>query len=189
MTTATVTVSKRGAERVRGGHLWIYRSDVVDAGGAAGGAVVRVRDERGRTFGRALYSDRSEISLRLLARHDEEIDREWWRARLRESFARRAGLEREADAFRLVYAEGDALPSLIVDRYADVLVLQTLSQGTDAIKNLLVELLVEELTPRAVVERNDARVRRLEGLEQRAGVVYGDAPAEMEIVQHGVRFR
>jgi 23S rRNA (cytosine1962-C5)-methyltransferase len=187
--TATVTVTRRGAERARGGHLWIYRSDVADAAGAAAGAVVRVRDERGRVLGRALYSDRSEITLRLLTRHDEEIDREWWRARLREAIARRAGLDGEADAFRLVYAEGDALPSLIVDRYADVLVLQTLSQGTEAIRDTLVELLVEELTPRAVVERNDARVRRLEGLEQRAGVLWGEAPDEMEVVQHGVRFR
>ncbi|HEY9283755.1 MAG TPA: class I SAM-dependent rRNA methyltransferase, partial [Pyrinomonadaceae bacterium] len=102
--------------------------------------------------------------------------------------ARRAGLEREADAFRLVYSEGDALPSLVVDRYADVLVLQTLSQGTEALKTLLVELLVEELRPRAVVERNDVRVRRLEGLELSAGVLYGDAPGDLEVVQHGVRF-
>jgi 23S rRNA (cytosine1962-C5)-methyltransferase len=181
-------VTWRGAERARGGHLWIYRSDVVEASGAGGGAVVRVKDERGRYVGRALYSDRSEIALRLLTMREEEIDRAWWRARLREAFARRAGLEREADAFRLVYAEGDALPSLIVDRYRDVLVLQTLSQGTEACKDLLVELLVEELTPRAVVERNDVRVRRLEGLEMRAGVLYGDPPEEMEMTQHGVRF-
>ena len=188
MAEPSVTINRRGAERARAGHLWIYRSDVADAGGSAGGAVVRVRDERGRSLGRAFYSDRSEIALRLLTWRDEETGRDWWRARLRESIARRTGLEREADAFRLVYAEGDALPSLIVDRYADVLVLQTLSQGSDALKGLFVELLVEELRPRAVVERNDVRVRRLEGLETRAGVLWGDAPEEMEVVQHGVRF-
>jgi 23S rRNA (cytosine1962-C5)-methyltransferase len=188
MRLQTVTVTRRGAERARGGHLWIYRSDVASAEGATGGAVVGVRDERGRFVGRAFYSDRSEIALRLLTMRDEEIDRDWWRARLREAFARRTGLERAADAFRLVYAEGDALPSLIIDRYGDVLVLQTLSQGTDAIKDLLVELLVEELNPRAIVERNDVRVRRLEGLEMRAGAVYGDALEEMEVTQHGVKF-
>ncbi|HEY0083399.1 MAG TPA: class I SAM-dependent rRNA methyltransferase [Pyrinomonadaceae bacterium] len=190
MKTTTVTVSRKGAERARAGHLWIYRSDLVDGADAAtAGAPVQVRDERGRFVGCALYSDRSQIALRLLTWREEAIDRDWWRERLRHTVARRAGLEREADAFRLVYAEGDALPSLIVDRYADVLVLQTLSQGTDAIKETLVELLVELLAPRAVIERNDVRVRALEGLPLTSGVVYGEAPAEMEVVQHGTRFR
>jgi 23S rRNA (cytosine1962-C5)-methyltransferase len=188
MQQPVVIVTRRGADRARAGHLWIYRSDVRETDAGASGAVVRVRDERGRHVGQALYSDRSEIALRLLTWRDEAIDRAWWQARLRSSFARRAGLEREADAFRLIYAEGDLLPSLIVDRYADVLVLQTLSQGTEAIKSLLVELLVAELSPRAIVERNDVRVRRLEGLELRTGALYGDAPAEMEIVQHGIRY-
>ncbi len=124
----------------------------------------------------------------MLTWREETIDRDWWRERLRASIARRAGLTREAGAHRLVYAEGDALPSLIVDRYADVLVLQTLSQGTDALKEMFVELLVELTNPRAVIERNDVRVRQLEGLPLHAGVVYGDAPEEMEVVQHGTRF-
>jgi 23S rRNA (cytosine1962-C5)-methyltransferase len=187
-TVATVTVTRRGMERARAGHLWIYKSDVAKASSAAGGAVVRVVDERGRFVGRALYSDRSEITLRLLTPRDEETGREWWRARLREAFARRREITEGAEAYRLVYAEGDALPSLIIDRYREVLVLQTLSQGTEAIKDLLLELLVEELSPRAVVERNDVRVRRLEGLELKTGVLYGDAPAEMLIEQHGVKF-
>ncbi|HEX8633738.1 MAG TPA: class I SAM-dependent rRNA methyltransferase [Pyrinomonadaceae bacterium] len=189
MKTTTVTVSRKGAERARSGHLWIYRSDVLDAADASAGAAVHVRDERGRFVGSALYSDRSQIALRLLTWREAAIDRDWWRARLSDSFARRAGLERDADAFRLVYAEGDALPSLIIDRYADVLVLQTLSQGTEAVKDTLVELLCELLAPRAVIERNDVRVRALEGLPLTAGVLYGDAPAEMEVVQHGTRFR
>ena len=189
MSVQTVTITRRGAERLRGGHLWVYRSDVSDAAAAAGGSTVRLKDERGRTLGRALYSDRSEIAVRLLTWRDEETDRDWWRARLRAAIARRAGIEREADAFRLVYSEGDALPSLVVDRYAGTVVLQTLSQGAEALKTLLVELLVEELNPRAVIERNDVRVRRLEGLELKAGVLWGEAPGELEVVQHGVRFR
>ena len=191
MKTSTVIVSRKGAERARAGHLWIYRSDLIDRGDAApaAGTVVHVRDERGRFVGSALYSDRSQIALRLLTWREETIDRDWWRARLRASIERRAGLEREADAFRLVYAEGDALPSLIVDRYGDLVVLQTLSQGTEAVREMLVELLVELLSPRAIVERNDVRVRALEGLPLRAGVVYGEAPAELEVVQHGTRFR
>jgi len=189
MSEPQVTISRKGVERVRGGHLWVYRSDVRDAGGAPGGAVARVADERGRFVGRALYSDRSEIAVRLLTTRDEEVNREWWRSRLREAAARRAGIESEADAFRLVYSEGDLLPSLIVDCYRDVLVVQTLSQGTEALKGLIVELLVEEFAPRSVVERNDVRVRALEGLPAVSGVVYGEEPGELEVVQHGVRLR
>lgn len=183
-----VVISRRGAERVRAGHLWIYRSDVRAEADIAGGSVVQVRDERGRFVGQALYSDRSEIVLRLLASQDEVIDREWWRNRLRASIERRTARHTNADAYRLVYSEGDLLPSLIVDKYGDLLVMQTLSQGTEAIKEMLVELLVDELRPRAIFERNDVRVRELEGLELRAGVLYGDAPAELEITQHGVRY-
>ncbi|HEX8146885.1 MAG TPA: class I SAM-dependent rRNA methyltransferase [Pyrinomonadaceae bacterium] len=189
MSQAQVTITRRGAERARAGHLWIYRSDVRDAEGAEGGSVVRVRDERGRAVGQALYSSRSEIALRLLTARDEAVDRDWWRARLRAAAARREGLGREAGAYRLVYSEGDLLPSLIVDRYGDVLVLQTLSQGADALKGLFTELLVEEFAPRSVVERNDVRVRALEGLPSQTGVLHGEEPGELEVAQHGVRFR
>ena len=181
-------ITQRGAERVRAGHLWIYRSDVRDAKGIPGGSVVSVQDERGRFVGQALYSARSEISLRLLSLNDETIDREWWRGRLQAAARRRLGIKPDANAYRLVYSEGDLLPSLIVDVYDDVLVLQTLSQATDALKGMCVELLVEEFQPRAIIERNDVRVRELEGLEMCAGVLYGDAPDELEIMQHGVRF-
>jgi 23S rRNA (cytosine1962-C5)-methyltransferase len=181
-----VRVNKRGADRVRQGHLWIYRSDVVDVN-ATGGAVVAVKDERGNFVGQALFSDSSQIALRFLTLSDEDIDREWWRRRITEA-ANRRNISPDTNAYRLIYSEGDLLPSLIVDRYADVLVLQTLSQGTDVVKSLLIEILVEEFKPRALIERNDARVRSLEGLPLMAGLVYGDAPAELEILQHGLRF-
>lgn len=183
-----VTITQRGAERARKGHLWIYRSDVREAQGVTGGSIVSVKDERGRFLGQALYSDRSEISLRLLTLLDEEIDREWWRGRIRAAARRRQGISPDSNAYRLIYSEGDLLPSLIVDVYDDVFVLQTLSQGMEALKGTLVELLVEEFQPRAVIERNDVRVRQLEGLAMSAGVVYGDAPEELLIRQHGVRF-
>ena len=180
------TVTKRGADRIRGGHLWIYRSDVVDVD-AAGGSVVAVRDERGNFIGQALYSDASQIALRFLTQSQEEIDRDWWRTRIRAAAARR-NIPADTNAYRLVYSEGDLLPSLIVDRYDDVLVLQTLSQGTEALKSLFAEILIEEFQPRAVIERNDARVRELEGLPLISATVYGEAPAELEILQHALRF-
>ena len=181
-----VTVNKRGADRVRQGHLWIYRSDIVDIE-AEGGSVVTVKDERGNPVGKAFFSNASQIALRFLTQTTEEIDRDWWRRRIREAIGRRQ-VSADTNAYRLIYSEGDLLPSLIVDRYDDVLVLQTLSQGTDARKSLLIEILVDELSPRAIVERNDARVRALEGLPLIATTVYGDTPAELEIKQHGLRF-
>src|SRR5690349_143636 len=183
---STVTVAKRGADRVRRGHLWIYRSDVVDVA-AEGGTVVVVRDERGNFVGQALYSDASQIALRFLTQTQEEIDSSWWRARIRAAVARRS-IPADTNAYRLVYSEGDLLPSLIVDRYDDVLVLQTLSQGTESLKSLLAEILIEEFRPRALIERNDARVRELEGLPLISATVYGEAPEELEIRQHGLRF-
>ena len=182
----TARVNKKGADRIRQGHLWIYRSDVI-AADAEGGAVVSVKDERGNFIGQALYSDTSQIALRFLTQSNEEIDRDWWRYRMREAGARRH-VAPETNAYRLIYSEGDLLPSLIVDRYADVLVMQTLSQGTDAVKSMLTEILIDEFSPRAVIERNDVRVRELEGLPLTAGTVYGDTPGELEILQHGLRF-
>ena len=182
----TVRVNKKGADRVRHGHLWIYRSDVIEID-ADGGSVVSVRDERGNSIGQALFSNASQIALRFLTQGTETIDREWWRQKIREAASRRH-ISSDTDAYRVVYSEGDLLPSLIVDRYADVLVLQTLSQGTDALKSMLVEILVEEFEPVAIVERNDARVRELEGLPLTSGTIYGNAPDELETLQHGLKF-
>ena len=183
-----VKITARGAKRIRKGHLWVYRSDVRRASDTSGGAVVRVIDEAGNFVGLAFYSNASEIALRFLTTSDEAIDREWWRARLRQCAERRAAIAVETNAYRLVYSEGDLLPSLIVDSYDDVLVIQALSQGTDRLQSTLVELLIDEFKPRAIVERNDARVRELEGLERRTGTLYGEASAEIEINQHGMRF-
>ncbi len=182
----TVRVNKKGADRVRHGHLWIYRSDVIEIE-ADGGSVVSVADERGNFIGQALFSNASQIALRFLTQREERIDRDWWQQKIREAAARRH-IPPDTDAYRLVYSEGDLLPSLIVDRYAGVLVLQTLSQGTDALKSMLVEILIEEFNPLAIVERNDARVRELEGLPLISGTVYGEAPDELVTRQHGLRF-
>lgn len=182
-----VKVSKQGADRIRAGHLWLYRSHILTSA-AEPGSVVSVLDQQRNFVGQAIYSSKSEIALRLLTTAKETIDREWWRERLREAANRRKNLGGHAEAYRVVYSEGDLLPSLIIDRYRDVFVMQTLSQGTEAIKPTLVELLVEEFSPRAIVERNDVRVRQLEGLEQIAGTLYGETPAELEVNQHGTSF-
>ena len=184
----TVTVNKRGADRIRSGHLWIYRSDVVHADEAAGGSIVVVRDQKRNFVGQAFFSDSSQIALRFLSQTEEPIDHEWWRRRILDAANRRSNIAPNANAYRLVYTEGDLLSSIIIDRYDEVLVLQTLSQGSDAVRPLLVELLAELFTPRAIIERNDVRVRQHEGLEMVAGTLYGEAPDEFEIVQDEVRF-
>jgi len=124
----------------------------------------------------------------LLTQTAELVDREWWRRRLQSAASRRSGISADTNAYRLVYSEGDLLPSLIIDRYDDVFVMQNLAQGTEAVKQSLVELLVEEFAPRAVIERNDVKVRLFEGLESVSGALFGTAPEELEILQHGLRF-
>ena len=183
-----VTVTARGAKRIRNGHLWIYRSDVVSANEVEPGAIVRAVDQANNFVGQAFYSDTSEIALRFLTTREETIDRGWWREQLAICADRRASIVGETNAYRLIYSEGDLLPSLIVDKYDDVLVMQTLSQGTDRLKPEIAELLGQQLRPRAIIERNDARVRQFEGLELKTGVVYGETPGEILINQNGVRF-
>lgn len=184
----TITVTKRGADRIRGGHLWIYRSDIISAEEAKGGSIVIVRDQNRNFVGQALFSDTSQIALRFLTQTEEIIDRDWWRRRIVDAASRRKRITSDTNAYRVVYSEGDLLPSLIIDRYNDVLVLQTLSQGTDAIKSLLVELLTEQFGPLAIIERNDVRVRQHEGLPMIAGTLYGKPPEQIEILQEGIRF-
>jgi 23S rRNA (cytosine1962-C5)-methyltransferase len=183
----SVVISQRGVERIRLGHLWVYRSDVCSAQ-AESGAVVRLTDERGRYHGRAFYSDRSQIAVRLLTREDKPVNRSFFAERLRQAIGYRECIVQNTQAFRVVYGEGDLLPSLIVDRYGDYLVVQTLSQGTERHKEMLVDILVELLTPKGVLERNDPKVRLLEGLEQRVSVLRGEVPVEIQVEENGVAF-
>jgi 23S rRNA (cytosine1962-C5)-methyltransferase len=177
---STVSISKRGEDRVRNGHPWIYRSDVAPSAAAAGD-MVRVTDSRGRMLGHALYSDRSEIALRMFTRGAEAPDATTWRDRLQRAIAFREALEVDATAYRLVHGEGDLLPSLVVDRYGDYLVLQALSQATDRRLQEIADALVELAAPAGVLARNDPRVRQLEGLEQHVQVLRGDVPEQIEV--------
>lgn len=184
----TVTLTKRGVQRFHARHCWIYRSDITDPRKAQAGEVVRVADARGRVLGSALYSSRSQIALRMVSFDDVEINRHFWLARLASAEALRERVVRDTTAFRLVYGESDLLPSLIIDRYDDCFVLQTLSQGMEAMKQAWVDLLVERYSPRSIVERNEARVRDLEGLPRVTGVLYGTDPGEIIIAENSIRF-
>lgn len=182
-----ISISPRGEERIRNGHPWIYRSDVVEVD-AAGGDTVRVTSARGRPIGYALYSDRSEIAIRLLTRQDEAPTIETWRERIAAAIAYRATLRIDATTYRLVHGEGDRLPSLIVDRYGDYLVVQTLSQGSDRMLPQIVDLLVSIAQPAGILARNDPKVRALEGLEQKVEVLYGTVPESIEVREGRVSY-
>jgi 23S rRNA (cytosine1962-C5)-methyltransferase len=182
-----VTISHRGEERVRSGHPWIYKSDVAKID-AHGGDVVRVINTRGRGLGCALYSDQSEIALRLVAHDAESVDSSFWRARLSQAIRFREALDIDGTAYRLVHAEADLLPSLIVDRYGDYLVLQALSQSIDRLVPELTQLLVDLVRPSGILARNDPRVRLLEGLERRVEVLHGTVPQEIEVREGPVSY-
>jgi 23S rRNA (cytosine1962-C5)-methyltransferase len=183
----SVIVSKRGAQRWAAGHPWIYRSDVQDEAADAQPSLVSVMDQRGRFLGRALYSPASEIRLRLLSREDVPIDRAWWAARIVESRDRRPAID--ATAYRIVHAEADGLPSLIVDRYGPYLAAQFLSAGLETCRDDIIAALLEVLEPSGILLRNDAPIRRHEKLPATVEVAFGEVPEEIEVEEHGVRYR
>lgn len=182
-----VSLSPRGVSRILSGHPWVYRSDIRGTEGVAGGDTVRVEDERGRFFGRGWYSTASQIALRMLTRADVPIDESYLAARLEGAADYRSRVVENTTAFRLVYAESDGLPGVVVDRYGDYFVLQTLTQATERRKEVLVRLLQERYSAKGMVERNDPKVRRLEGLEQKMGVLAGECPPEVVVEENGVR--
>lgn len=180
----SATVSPRGAARWEHGHPWIYRSDVVDHPDAPG--IVPVHDTRGRFLGQALCSPRSEIRLRLLERRDVPIDGAWWRRRLADCRDRRAGID--ANAWRAVHAEGDALPALIVDRYDRWLVVQLLSAALETQRATIIDALVDVFRPDGILLRHDVAIRRLEGVDEQVELVMGDVPHQIEVREGTVRW-
>jgi 23S rRNA (cytosine1962-C5)-methyltransferase len=179
-----VRVTARGAERWVRGHPWIYRSDVLDQPPQPG--LVRVQDPRGKFIGQALYAPTSEIRLRLLERTDRPVDQGWWCEQLGAAIHRRAGLD--ANAFRLVHGEGDGLPSLIVDRYDRWLVIQVLSGGLETMRDMIVAALERVSRPEGILVRNDAPVRKREGLRLDSEIATGTVPELIEVQEGGVRY-
>jgi 23S rRNA (cytosine1962-C5)-methyltransferase len=184
---SSVAVSGRGEQRIQAGHLWIYKSDVLDVE-AQPGDTVAVLGARGRVIGQALYSAQSQIALRLLTHGQEPADEALWRRRLEAAIRFRESLTLDATAFRLVHAEGDLLPSLIVDRYGDYLVLQSLSQGVERLLPTITKLLVELVSPKGVLARNDVKVRALEGLGSCVELLHGEVPPAIAVREGPVEY-
>ena len=186
-------MSPRGAARLRGGHVWVYRSDISSAEGAGPGAAVLMKDRAGHVLGTALYSSSSQIAIRLLTREalaGFDAVLELIRQRLKGALAYRQQVVRDSDAYRLVFSEGDFLPGLIVDRYNDVLSFQVLTQAmdTDSMRKIIIPTLVDQINPAAVVERVEPHVRELEQLPRReTGLIEGSKAATI-VTMNGVRF-
>jgi len=184
---STVVVSARGEDRVRSGHPWIYRSDIRDVD-AEPGAIVRVLGPAHRTLGSALFSDRSQITLRMLTRGETMADPALVRERIGRAVAYRQSLALDATAYRLVHGEADLLPSLVVDRYGEYIVVQALSQGMDRLVPAIVAALQEMLSPAGILARHDPKVRLLEGLVQEVTELAGSVPRTVEVREGPVSY-
>ncbi|HEX9349390.1 MAG TPA: class I SAM-dependent rRNA methyltransferase [Gemmatimonadales bacterium] len=181
----TVKVTARGAERWKQGHPWIYRSDVAEEPDKKPG-IVPVTDRKGKFLGQALYSPSSEIRLRLLTRGNESIDALWWSARIAAAAARRNGIA--ASAWRVVHAEADGLPSLIIDKYGPWIVAQLLSAGLETARAEVLAGITAALAPEGILLRNDAAVRRHEGLPSEVLLAFGQVPEVVEVVEDGLKY-
>lgn len=185
---ATVFLHKSKEQRVYSGHPWVFRSDIARvAGSCKDGDVVRVASERGAFLAMAVYNPRSQIALRILSRHEEPINREFIFARVKRAVAYRRAFA-DLRSCRLLFAESDGLPAMIADAFGETIVLQSLSLGMEQFKQDVVDALVEELHPRGIYERNDVPVRALEGMQQQTGLLYGEIPDRVEMVENGVHF-
>ncbi|MGB1288755.1 MAG: class I SAM-dependent rRNA methyltransferase [Aggregatilineales bacterium] len=189
MTDGLITIRQGREKPIRNQHPWIFSGSITNAENAEPGAIVTVVDSRGKFLGRGYWNAKSQIQVRLLTWQDESIDNAWWRDRLQRAIAsRRAQIGREKSACRLIHAENDFLPGLIVDKYDDYLVLQALTLHIDMQKEHIAKLLAEILEIKGVYERSDVEVRGKEGLSESTGVLWGDEPPEhIEIHENGTR--
>lgn len=187
---AVVKLTHARQHRVLLGHPWVYSSEVLDVHGHyRPGDVVEVVDHRGRFVGRGYINPASRIMVRLLTRNQQEIiDREFFRRRIRAALDYRRRVVHDTDACRLIYAEADFLPALIVDQFAGHLSLQTLALGMDVHKETIAGLLDEMLSPAGIYERNDVSVRELEGLPLKTGFIKGPFDPLVEITENGLKF-
>ncbi|MGA1996159.1 MAG: class I SAM-dependent rRNA methyltransferase [Bryobacteraceae bacterium] len=181
-----VKVNRKAAGRAASGHPWIFSSDVTDLDGAQPGDVVTVLDPNGRPLGTAHYSSTSQIALRMLSSKVEQTGREFFLQRLRAAEAHRRAVVSDSDAYRVVHGEADLLPALVVDRYADYLVLQTLDQGMDRALPEIVSCLEEIFQPKGIIARNDVPVRAKENLPLASVVVSGEIPASVSVSMNGL---
>ena len=185
----TVRVNRKAADRAAGGHPWIFSSDVIERGESQPGDAVRVVGPGDRLIGVAHYSSTSQITLRLLSNRAEPIDREFFLRRLKQAVAHRERVVQNSSAFRLVFSEADLLPGLIVDCYGSYLVAQFLTQGMDRARDLITNCLTDLLHPAGILARNDASVRKLEGLPLESTILAGEIPERVGVQMNGLKLQ
>jgi 23S rRNA (cytosine1962-C5)-methyltransferase len=186
----TVKSSPRGTSRLKAGHVWVYRSDILSANDVPPGSLIAVTDQRGKPLGTALYSSSSQIAIRMISDEPVKDFPALLRERIAAALAYREKIVRDADAYRVIFSEADFLPGLIVDRYNDILSLQILTQAMDAdpVRQILISELTDRLHPASIVERVDPRVRELETLPPReSALLQGDKHSTI-ISMNGVQF-
>lgn len=181
----TLTVNQKGRRRIEGGHPWVFSSDIMEAKDVEPGAVASVLSAERRFLGRGYYNPKSQISLRMLTRQDEPVDAEFIARRVRQAAAYRAKLGLR-NVCRLINAESDFLPALIVDRFGGALVMQTLSLGMEKLKDCAADALMQLPGVRGIYERNDVPVRKLEGLEESKGFLRGQFETQVVIEENGI---
>jgi 23S rRNA (cytosine1962-C5)-methyltransferase len=189
-TRPIVKLSSRGSSRLKNGHVWVYRSDLVSSDGIPAGAVVDVANERGKFLGTALYSSASQIAVRMVSPNKVEDLPGLVRQRIQAAIAYREQMVSETDAYRLIFSEADFLPGLILDRYSDLLSFQVLTQAMDSepLRQTILSELTERLEPASILERVDPRVRELEQLPTRtSGLVHGEKSSTV-FSMNGVQF-
>lgn len=185
---ANVYLVPKKEQRVYGGHPWVFRSDIARVEGEhKDGGVVRVLSDRSKFLGMAVYNPQSQISLRMLSRRDESINSAFIRRQVKAAIDYRRKFA-DLDSCRLIFAESDGLPAVIADKFGDIVVLQVLCLGMERFKQDIVDAIVEEVHPAGIYERNDVPVRELEGLSQQTGLLYGEVPDRVEMVENGVHF-
>ncbi len=188
-TRPTIVLSRKGVTWWRTGHPWIYRDDLLPGQSAAAGDIVTVQDEQGRFLGQAFYSATSRLALRFLTMSAEPIDSAFWEARLQQAWAYRRRAVAAATAYRLIYAEADGFPGLIVDNYDGHVVLQVHHPGISRCLDDLLPLCHRLLPVKSITLRNDSDVRRLEGLPLEVQTIFGQVPTDLIIQEGPVQFR
>ena len=185
-----VRVTERCTKRLSTGHLWVFDNEIKGIEGSyENGDIVCVADGSGRFIGKGFINDRSKITIRLLSFSDEEINRSFFKRKIETAFSHRLALGWSLDdSFRVVSSEGDLLPGLIVDKYGDILSLQFTTLGMDSLKNQIVAILKEILSPEAIIERSDIEVRTKEGLKPRKDLLYGSIKEKKILKQDGISF-
>lgn len=183
-----LVLTSKGLSWFQKGHPWIFRNDLAKIQDAAPGSIVSLEEKTGKFLGQGFYSEHSKIAFRLVSRSPESIRANFWKDRIARAFRYRQAVVKKANSYRLIYGESDGIPSLIVDRYADHFVLQTLSQATEDLRDLFAKIILELFRPSSILLRNDLSVRELEGLPQEKKMIMGDCPSQVQVFEGEIQY-